>query len=197
MRLDLQPRAGPGGRDARNRIVKAASKLFYERGVNVTGVEELANVAEVSKRTIYRHFEGKDQLVATYLMHVEQEQLIPAEAGLEDGTTSPRERIRRLFDAPDESIAGPPRGCPYLNAVVEIADPSHPAHRFAADHKRRIVAKIASLAAEAGAASPNALAAQLALLFDGAAIQSLALGNYRPYVEAGGAAEVLIEAALP
>src|SRR3979411_1905200 len=45
-----------GGRGARERILWAAGVLFYQQGINSTGIEELTTVAHVSKRTFYQHF---------------------------------------------------------------------------------------------------------------------------------------------
>ena len=55
----------PGGRGARDRIERAAAQLFYRNGIHATGVELIAQQANVSKRTLYQHFSGKDELIAS------------------------------------------------------------------------------------------------------------------------------------
>ena len=42
-----------GGRGARDRILNAATSLFYRVGIHATGVERLTREAHVSKRTFY------------------------------------------------------------------------------------------------------------------------------------------------
>ena len=69
----LPKRSSPGGRGARTRIMQAATVLFYDRGINVTGVSELAAAAQVSKRTLYQHFESKDAVIESYLQRLEDE----------------------------------------------------------------------------------------------------------------------------
>src|SRR5215204_6443778 len=51
----------------RERILAAASDLFYRHGIRAVGVEAIAEAAETNKMTLYRHFPSKDELVAQYL----------------------------------------------------------------------------------------------------------------------------------
>src|SRR5437764_14940355 len=51
----------------RDRILAAASDLFYRHGVRAVGVEAIAEAAGTNKMTLYRHFDSKDELVAEYL----------------------------------------------------------------------------------------------------------------------------------
>lgn len=44
-------------------ILDAAKKAFQEFGVQATSMDKLAELAQVSKRTIYNHFENKEELV--------------------------------------------------------------------------------------------------------------------------------------
>lgn len=48
-------------------ILTAAEKLFCEKGVEHTSMVEIAQVANVSKRTLYNHFEHKGLLFAAIL----------------------------------------------------------------------------------------------------------------------------------
>jgi hypothetical protein len=51
----------------RDRLVAAASTLFYAHGIRAIGVDAIAAKAGVTKRTLYYHFASKDELVAAYL----------------------------------------------------------------------------------------------------------------------------------
>ena len=51
----------------RRRILDAAYDLFYRKGFGRVGVDEIAAVAGVTKRTLYYHFESKDELLASVL----------------------------------------------------------------------------------------------------------------------------------
>ena len=46
------------------RILDAAEKLFYDRGFDGVGVDEIGAAAGVSGSAIYRHFHGKSEILA-------------------------------------------------------------------------------------------------------------------------------------
>src|SRR5207237_9826871 len=56
----------------RDRILAAASDLFYRHGIRAVGVEAIAEAAGTNKMTLYRHFASKDELVAEYLRGLAQ-----------------------------------------------------------------------------------------------------------------------------
>ena len=47
----------------REAIVAAAKRAFQEHGVQGTSMDALADLAQVSKRTVYNHFATKEELV--------------------------------------------------------------------------------------------------------------------------------------
>lgn len=47
----------------RNAIISAASELFLTKGYGVTNMDEIAKKADVSKQTIYSHFQNKEVLL--------------------------------------------------------------------------------------------------------------------------------------
>ena len=51
------------GRGGRERILAAAAGLFAAQGINATGMEQVAERAPVSKRTLYAHFRTSSSLV--------------------------------------------------------------------------------------------------------------------------------------
>lgn len=190
-----QPPTSPGGRGARRRILSAARVLFYRHGINATGVAELCAAAHVSKRTLYQHFAGKDELVAAYLRDVADDPGYPPEAVLARDDLAPRARLLELFDA---LAAGgrPLRGCPFVNAAVELPDPAHPAHRFAAAYKRRFAQRLAGLAREAGARNADRVGQRLALLYDAAAAQVVLFDSAEPAAEAQALAAAILGDAI-
>ena len=142
---------GGGGRGARERILRAATDLFYEQGIGNTGVERLAEAAHVSKRTLYQHFPSKDELIVEYLRQVGAQRL-PALAGLlADTRMTARERLLGVFDI-DAA-----RGCPFVNAAAELADVEHPGRQVCGENKQAFIDTLIRLSAEAGARDPDAL----------------------------------------
>jgi AcrR family transcriptional regulator len=184
--LEKGPRGLRRGRGARERILSASRELFGEQGINSTGMDQLCAVAEVSKRTLYQHFPGKDELIAEHLRRFDPE-ILPEVFDRTDLT--PRERLLAVFD-----IHAPL--CPFIRAAVEIQDPAQPARVLARDYKRAFAARLTEAAREAGAADPEQLGEQLALLLDGASARSRVLDS-DAFGTAAAMAVVLIDNAIP
>src|ERR1700749_484932 len=107
-----------GGRGARERIERAAARLFYRNGIHATGVELIALQANVSKRTLYKHFGSKSELVDNYLRGIEARGGPPPERRLNETDLSARERLLAIFDITRLEVM---RGCPFHNAALESA----------------------------------------------------------------------------
>ena len=50
----------------RDRIMSAATELFYRRGIRAVGVDTITSEAGTNKMSFYRNFSSKDELVAEY-----------------------------------------------------------------------------------------------------------------------------------
>jgi AcrR family transcriptional regulator len=191
----LPTRDGPGGRGAHDRVLQAARVLFRERGINATGVAELAAAAQVSKRTLYQHFPSKDDVVIAYLRSFEEQPALGPEGMLARTELSPRARLLELFAAL-ETEPHPLRGCPFVAAAVEQPDPGHPVHRLAAEHKRRFTEQLTELARAAGARGPEQVGRRLALLYDGAGAQAVVSGSAAAAADARAIAGAILREAI-
>lgn len=158
-------------------------------------MDQLSTVAEVSKRTLYAHFPSKDELVGAYLQSLVDD-LLPVLPSPDRPAPSPREQLLAVFDWKPPETTAPFRGCPFLNVSVEVSDPGHSARQLAAAYKKEFARRLTDIARQAGAADPETLGEQLALLFDGAAARGTALNSGHTGACARGIAESLIDAAL-
>jgi len=122
---------GSLGRGAHQRILEAAERLFSQRGINATAMNDLYVEARVSKRTLYQHFAGKDELIAAWLDARSHDDSTGVEAVLGRDDLAPRAKLLELFTALGEQRR-PLRGDPLVSAAVEFPDPAHPIHRAAA-----------------------------------------------------------------
>jgi len=171
------------------RILKAADRLFYLRGIRGVGVDAVAAEAGVSKRTLYNHYATKDDLIAAYLV-ARFRHIAPSDAPA-------RDQILGYFDYLERAFSNPAyRGCPYVNAVCELSDPQHPAAGIALQFKRERREWIRTLLERLGATDADALATQIHLLIEGAVASTLVRGDPALARAARAAAEVLIDAAL-
>ncbi len=149
----------------------------------------------MSKRTLYHHFAGKDELVAAYLAGLAEDRSHGPQAVLGRADLAPRARLLEVFAALAED-GRPLRGDPFVNAAVEAADPGARAHRLAAEYKRRFTERLAGLARAAGARDPEGVARRLALLYDGAAAQVVVQDSPQPAAEAQAMAAAILREAL-
>ncbi|SDE34040.1 TetR/AcrR family transcriptional regulator [Nocardioides lianchengensis] len=162
----------PGARD---RLVAAAERLFYADGIHAVGVDRLCAEAEVSKRSLYQHFAGKDDVIVAML---EARGAALRSMGDPGADAPPRERVLGVFDALERAAQDDGfRGCPFVGAATELKDPAHPASVTARQHKEALTAWFAERAREADVAEPDALALQLTLLFDGASAYAVVRGG--------------------
>jgi AcrR family transcriptional regulator len=148
----------------RERILDAADRLFYAHGIQSIGVDAVVLEAGISKRTLYKHFGSREQLVAAYLERRGARQPDAAKPGDElNQILGVFKRFERWF-ASDEF-----RGCPFSNAIAELGgDPSHPALAVALDIKQRNTAWFELRLRALGVAQPATLATQLSILVEGA-----------------------------
>jgi AcrR family transcriptional regulator len=51
------------GRARRDRIIAAATLLFYEGGYHATGIDEIGEASGITGPGVYRHFAGKDEIL--------------------------------------------------------------------------------------------------------------------------------------
>lgn len=150
---------------ARDRLLAAADELFYARGINATGIDAIVERAGVSLATCYKHFGGKDKLVAAYLARRDERWRADWEATIAESD----DPLLALFDALERwwTTTGHRRGCAHVDATVELTDPDHPALAVVAEHKRHLLDRLAELAAAEGFSSPADVAADVLLIYEG------------------------------
>jgi AcrR family transcriptional regulator len=170
MHVDTSAPRGRGSASAtRARILDAASELFYTQGIRATSADRIIDGVGITKVTFYRHFRTKSDLVVAYLHErAADERGWMREARL-DG--DPLGSLRALATGIGSASCSPGfRGCPFINAAAEFADPDDPVRAVVADHRRWTYGEFADIAAEAGVPDAEATARQLMLLRDGAMV---------------------------
>jgi AcrR family transcriptional regulator len=183
----------------RERIVAAASKLFYGEGIGRVSMDAVAEKAGVTKRTLYYHFRSKDDLVAAYLDGRDQPNLALFRRWFDETEGGLAEKVRGIFINLATSARHPKwRGCGFLRTTAELAHmPGHPAMKVGAAHKKRFESWIRSMIEGEGVRDGLPLARQIMLLLDGSFAVTL-LHRDPSYMEtAGEAAFTLVRIALP
>ncbi|EIK52432.1 TetR family transcriptional regulator [Stutzerimonas stutzeri TS44] len=147
-------------------ITEAALRLFYRQGFHASGVEQLSQVAGVTKKTLYRHFPSKEHLVEAALRLRDAEFMAKMKAAMEPVPDAQRPQAYIDFIA---SWAHEPdfHGCAFINATAEYAGPDEPPHVLARQHKEQVLAYLQEVCARAGFRQPTAAARQLFLIGEG------------------------------
>jgi AcrR family transcriptional regulator len=155
----------------RDRLVEAASELFYAQGLRAVSADKIIERVGTTKVTFYRHFRTKDDLVVAYLLGraaIERDGIGQAitHAGGDPGTTL------RLISEGIGAVACSPgfRGCPFINAAAEYPDPSSPVRRIVDEHRAWYRTTFEQLIAPLGLPDQAAVADELMLLRDGAMV---------------------------
>ena len=185
-------------KSTRDVIVEAAEKLFYAEGIRAVSVDAVAEAAGVTKRTLYYHFESKDELIAAYLEGRDQPNLKLFRKWFDTAEGELADKVEAIFFNLARAARHPKwKGCGFLRTSAELANmPGHPAIRIGAAHKKKFEAWMAETFTEAGIAEPIMLARQVLLLLDGSFAVVL-LHRDASYMEtAGKAAATLVRVAL-
>ncbi|WP_051471219.1 TetR/AcrR family transcriptional regulator [Patulibacter minatonensis] len=90
-RRTRDPQRGP-------RILQAATELFYERGYHAVSVDEIGEAAGATGAAIYRHFSGKDEILATLFDDAQDRYLIAVPDPTEDPFTDLAVLISRSLE---------------------------------------------------------------------------------------------------
>lgn len=187
----VMPRAA---HETRTRILESAYRLFYKEGFHRTGIDAVAEAAQVTKRTLYNHFSSKDALIAAVL----QAQSEPATQEIRrwsgKGAATAEEIVSRMFsDLRSWSRNSEWRGSGFTRAAMELAwAPGHPARAVAAAHKRQLERDLAETLRAAVSNHPDRLARELLLLVEGAMALRLIHGDETWFHSAEAAALELV-----
>ena len=180
------------------RIVAAASNLFYGEGIGRVSMDAVAEKVGMTKRTLYYHFRSKDDLVAAYLDSRDQPNLLLFQRWFDATPGELAEKVRGIFTNLAVSARHPKwRGCGFLRTTAELAHmPGHPAMKVGAGHKKRFEGWMRGVIEAEGVRDGLPLARQVMLLLDGSFAVTL-LHRDPSYMEtAGEAAYALVKAAL-
>jgi AcrR family transcriptional regulator len=181
---------------ARDRIMQAASTLFYQEGVQNVGIDRIIAESGVAKMSLYNHFKSKDALIAAWLQQRDANWREWFQNTVEAQATDPKERLLAMFDALEAWFSQPDfRGCAFINSSVELVDPEHPGYQVAIAHQREIYDYILQLVKAAEIANPDTVAEQLLLLVEGAIVVAMMRRSPAAATQAKTAAATLLQAA--
>jgi AcrR family transcriptional regulator len=151
----------------RDAILKAADTLFSKQGYAVTGVDALAAVAGVTKRTLYKQFGSKETLFADWLRIRDVQTRTALLKAIESLSDTPKGQLLALFDVLAMLAKQPDfYGCPFSRALLEIGS-AEAGHGVATAHKQALGAWFTERLSSAKVANVPAMAEELMVLYEG------------------------------
>lgn len=187
--------APPPMASPRERLLAAADELFYAEGVQTVGIDRVIERAGVAKASLYSVFGSKEALVRAYL-DARHDRIVEHLRHAVAQQAQPRAKLLAVFDAQAELLAASgSRGCAFARASAE-APAGGLIQEASATSRAWIGRLLLELAEAAGAPDPGALAAELQVVYHGAALATGSDGD--PGLAAAGrrAAEAVIDRAL-
>jgi AcrR family transcriptional regulator len=166
--MNMSEAVVPRKRSSAERILSTAHDLFYRDGIRATGIDRIITESGVAKRTFYRQFPAKNDLILAFLEYRHVQWMSWFEAALQ--------RHGSNLQAVEPALAewfksNAYRGCAFINAVAEIGPTMPAVVEISRIHKRDMVAAIRKLLpASSQTASEDAHALSLAV--DGAIIRA-------------------------
>ena len=113
-------RLTPKGERTRARIVGAAARLIYERGVAGTTLEDVRAAAEVSGSQLYHYFTDKDELVQAVIDH-QANAIVDTQEHADLGTIEGLRAWRNMVITEAKSTDGK-GGCPLGSLGSQLAE---------------------------------------------------------------------------
>lgn len=155
---------------ARQKIMDAASRLFYAQGMTATGIDAVTSEAGVAKMSLYNNFASKDELMVAYIEARHEEWLALHQARAEEART-PSERVLAVFDAymdhATQAYEHGFRGCGLLNAAAELPVGAT-GREIVRRHKEQVEQILVDGLVELDTADPSGTAEHFSFLLEGA-----------------------------
>ena len=112
----------------RGKLVETAADLFYRHGIENVGINEVIERSGVARMSLYYHFKSKDDLILAVLDHAAEIRLTGLEESVGEGK-DPGSRLLGAFRSLKGIVEAEGfRGCAFINAATERADPGDPIH---------------------------------------------------------------------
>ncbi|MBO0984594.1 TetR/AcrR family transcriptional regulator [Rathayibacter sp. SD072] len=176
----------------REAILAAADRLYYARGILSVGMDELRTAAGVSLKRLYSEFPSKEAVVVAVL-HGRHAGWTAGVTARVAGVEGAREKLLAIYDFLFDWFSEDTfRGCGFINAFGELGSSNPAVAELAREHKAVFQRFLAELAEQIGGDAE--LAAQLAILAEGAQTTAAIAGTPESALHARRAAEILIDA---
>jgi AcrR family transcriptional regulator len=195
MTVQNLPEALPQYTAGAQRLLAAASDLFYREGIHAVGVDAIAAAAGVTKKTLYDRFGSKEALAVAYLRGRDARWREYLERELGQAPAGSLDRILAVFEVSGRwALGNSDKGCSAINARAETSESTHPVAVEASRQKRWMRDLFEQLCRDAAIADAERMANTMMLLYEGALVTTGMQTFDQPFVTARTAAAAILEA---
>lgn len=121
----------------KERILGTASRLFYDQGYHVTGINQIIEEANIARASLYNHFPSKTDLLLAYLDSTHASWFEELDSFLKP-IEGAREKLLAIFDFRiQRQIKLKFKGCHFNKIAAEASDDQEVLSRVKA-HKQRL-----------------------------------------------------------
>ena len=192
--MDKKKKVNKKNTPIRERILSTAVNLFYRHGIQAVGVDKIVAEARVAKMTLYSYFPSKDDLIKEYLEVSSEKWLTDFHAYLNKHCSNDQDRLLKSFEYlkliynSQENF----RGISFINAELEISDPSDSVHGIILEFQENIRESFENWAYNSGLKDARDLSYSLLLVFEGAVVAAMTEDFPEPIGHAIKTAQTLI-----
>ena len=180
----------------RERILEVASRLFYEQGYNLTGINQIIEEADIARASLYNHFASKTDLLLAYLKEAEDIWFLE----MEDFTarfSDPRQKLLALFDfRMERQHKRGFGGCQFIKISAEVSRQDSEVLDAVSHQKSRLKVYITNIVKDLPEnnrpLTPELLGDALFLLLEGAAVSGSIYKNQESMETARAIADNLL-----
>lgn len=124
--------------NVKDKILEVASRLFYDQGYNLTGINQIIEEAGIARASLYNHFDSKTDLLLAYLDKTRQQWFADLDEFLRPVAT-PREKILAIFDFRIQRQQRLDfKGCHFSKIGAEASQHEKKVFELVRDHKERL-----------------------------------------------------------
>jgi len=175
-----------------SRLLAATEKLIYAGGIHATGIDAIVKASGVARRSIYKMYSTKEELVAAALLARDQRWMswfIEATSQADE----PVKRLASIFPALRQWFENEDfHGCAFINAAGELGVTHPDIGAVSTLHKQRLLSYLRELTGAAGLSDPDEVANYFLILIDGATAVAMVTGDAGAADSAGRAAALLL-----
>ncbi len=177
----------------RGEIIRQAYAAFYEQGFQATCVDKLLQKSGISKRTVYKYFRSKEELIAATVAYYQQVTFNEVIEAISTRAHTPAEKILVIFDLKKEALErGEYFGCFAINAHLEFENKNTLIENACGQFFKSLEGFIFELCNEVGCKNPKKTGEQIMVLLDGAIVYGQTKRDPKPAMLAKEMAKSLL-----